>query len=82
MAFHIHPDWPKPLLMVLTRDVRADEQGLVPYRGSLFYDDKNPLSVLIKAVRLYEINVRSSTKDTNGSWIGLALYNELIAEGQ
>ena len=39
-ALHTHPDRPKLLLMVLTLDVQADEQGLVPYEGSFFYDGK------------------------------------------
>ena len=68
MELHIHPDRPKLLLMVLTRDVQADEQGFVPYGGPFFCDEKYPLSVLIKAVCRYEINVRSSIDDTDGNW--------------
>ena len=79
MALHIHPDWPKLLLMILTRDVQADVQGFVPYRGSFFCEEKCPLSVLIKAVRRYKIDVISSTEDTYGNWKRLALYDELLA---
>ena len=79
MTLPKHPDCPKLLLMILTRDVHADEQGFVPYGGLFFCDDKYPLDVLIKAVRRYEIDVSSSTEDTSGNWRGLALYGELLA---
>ena len=79
IALRIHPDRPKLLLMVLTRDVQADEQGFVPYGGTFFCNDKYPLNVLIKAVHRYEINVRSSTEDINGNWKELALYEVLLA---
>ena len=42
MALQIHPDRRKLLLMVLTRDVQADEQGFIPYGGSFFCYDKYP----------------------------------------
>ena len=79
LTLHIHPDRPKMLLMILTRDVRGDEQGFVPYGGLFFCDDNYPLDVLIKAVRRYEIDVRNSTEDTDGNWKGPVLYNELLA---
>ena len=68
MTLHIHPDLPKLLLMILTRYVRDDEQGFVLYGETFFCDDKYPLDVLIKAVRRYEIDVRSTTEDTDGNW--------------
>ena len=58
MALYIHPNRPKQLLMVLTRDVQADKKGLIPYGGYLFSDFKYFLDVLIKAVCRYDNNVR------------------------
>ena len=49
--------------MILAQDVRVDEQGFVPDGGPFFCDDRDPLDVLIKAVRRYEINVRNLTED-------------------
>ena len=63
--------------MGVTRNVQA-EQGFVPYGGLFFCDKKYHLHRLIKAVGRYEIDVGSSTEDTDGNWKGLALYNELI----
>ena len=42
MDLHIHPDRPKLLLMVLTRDMKVDKQGFVTYGGPFFCDYKYP----------------------------------------
>ena len=82
MALYIHPDRPKLLLMILTRDVQADEQGYVLYGGYFFCDEKYPVDVLIKAICRYNIDIRSSNDDTDGNWKGLAGYDELLAAYQ
>ena len=79
MALYIHPDRPKLLLMILTRDVQADGLGFVSYGGLFFCNDKYPLDVLIKTVRRYNIDIGSSTDDTDGNWKGLVRCDELLA---
>ena len=59
IAFHWHHKRPQLLLMVLMKDVAADEQGFVPYGGPFFYGNKFPLDVQIKAIRRYGIDARS-----------------------
>ena len=74
----IHPTRPTLLLLRATRDIQ-DEWGYLPYGPSFWCDDKYPLSLLVKVVQRYQIDIHKSSSDTDGDWKGLSSFKHLSA---
>ena len=74
----IHPTRPNLLLLRATRDIQ-DEWGYLPYGPSFWCDDKYPFPLLVKVVQRYQIDIHTSSADTDGNWKGLRSFKHLSA---
>jgi hypothetical protein len=68
--FAIHPMYPTRLLMIASADIpgTTESHGPIynPYGGYYWCDDIHPLELLVQAIRRYNIDIHTSTEDTQG----------------
>jgi len=77
----INPNFPMTLLLIATKDIDASPTTplpiYLPYGSKYWCDDQYPIELHIQAIRRYQINIYTSTEDTDGNWTELRTYPQL-----
>ena len=77
LELYTHHLFPDRLVVRTTKPIPAHAWGYMPYGGLFWCDDRHPIDILIQAIRRYEIDIHTSTQDTNGDWRKLTAYRTL-----
>jgi hypothetical protein len=77
----VNSNFPMTLLFIATKDINADPSNELPinlpYGGKYWCDDKYPIELQAQAIRRYQINIYTSTEDTDGDWTVLQNFPQL-----
>jgi hypothetical protein len=77
----VNSNFPMTLLFIATKDINADPTNELPinlpYGGKYWCDDKYPIELHAQAIRRYQINIYTSTEDTDGDWTALRNFPQL-----
>jgi hypothetical protein len=77
----VNSNFPMTLLFIATKDINADPTNELPinlpYGGKDWCDDKYPIELHAQAIRRYQINIYTSTEDTDGDWTALRNFPQL-----
>jgi len=77
----IHPLHPNKLLVIATKVILGSRDLPVPfsmpYGGYFWCDDCHSFELQCQAIRRYNINIHTSTNDTDGDWTLLHNYSRL-----
>ena len=77
----INPNFPMTLLMLASKDIPGQQTSPTPIylpHGAIFWcDDRHPIQLHLAAIRRYNIDIHTSTEDTDGDWRALHNYEQL-----